>query len=54
MKEYLADDPIAVDELCRWCHVSAKIMRSALFELELSVYPQRHSGNHVSNTITIL
>ncbi|MEJ6673633.1 MAG: hypothetical protein QNL57_08265 [Alphaproteobacteria bacterium] len=51
MLENLAHDPIAVDELCRWCHVSANTMQSVLFDLELSGYPQRHSGNWVSQSI---
>ena len=48
MRKNLAHDPIAVDELCRWCHVSANIMQSVLFGLELSGYLKRHSGNQVS------
>lgn len=52
--ENIAHDPIAVDELCRWCHVSANIMQSNLFDLEFSGYLQRHSGNRVSRTIEIL
>ena len=44
MKENLADDPIAVDELYCWCHVSANIMRSVSFELELLGYLQHHSA----------
>ena len=51
MLENLAHDPIAVDELCRWCHVSANIMQSVLFDLELSGHPQRHSRNRVSQSI---
>ena len=34
--ENIAHDPIAVDELCRWCHVSADIVQSFLLELELA------------------
>jgi predicted Rossmann fold nucleotide-binding protein DprA/Smf involved in DNA uptake len=48
VRKNLAHDPIAVDELCRWCHVSANNMQSILFDLELSGYLQRHSGNRVS------
>ena len=48
VRKNLAHDPIAVDELCRWCHVSANNMQSILFDLELSSYLQRHSGNRVS------
>ena len=54
VRENLAHDPIAVDELCRWCHVSANIMQSVLFDLELSGYLQRHSGNRVSQTVETL
>ena len=36
VRKNLAYDPIAVDELCRWCHVSANIMQSVLFDLELA------------------
>jgi DNA processing protein len=45
--ENIAHDPIAVDELCRWCHVSADIVQSFLLELELAGQIQRHSGNRV-------
>ena len=48
VRKNLAHDPIAVDELSRWCHVSANNMQSILFDLELSSYLQRHSGNRVS------
>ena len=54
VRKKLAHDPIAVDELCRWCHVSAIIMQSILFDLELSGYLQRHSGNRVSLTFETL
>ena len=54
VRKNLAHDPIAVDELCRWCHVSANIMQSVLFDLELSGYLQRHSGNRVSHTVETL
>ena len=54
VRKNLAHDPIAVDELCRWCHVSANIMQSVLFDLELSGYLQRHSGNRVSQTVETL
>ncbi len=47
----LSHDPIAVDELCRWCHVSADIAQSVLLELELAGQVQRHSGNRVSRLI---
>ena len=45
--ENIAHDPIAVDELCRWCHVSADIVQSFLLELELAGQVQRHSGGRV-------
>ena len=48
VRKNLAHDPIAVDELCRWCHVSANNMQSILLDLELSGYFQRHSRNRVS------
>ena len=48
VRKNLAHNPIAVDELCRWCHVSANNVQSILFDLELSGYLQRHSGNRVS------
>ena len=49
--ENIAHDPIAVDELCRWCHVSADIVQSFLLELELAGQIQRHSGSRVSRLI---
>ena len=54
VRENLAHDPIAVDELCRWCHVSAIIMQSFLFDLELSGYLQRHSRNRVPQSVETL
>ena len=45
--ENIAHDPIAVDELCRWCHVSADIVQSFLLELELAGQIRRHSGRLV-------
>ena len=50
--ENIAHDPIAVDELCRWCHVSADIVHSFLLELELAGQVQRHSGGRVSRLIS--
>ncbi|MGB1399665.1 MAG: DNA-processing protein DprA, partial [Candidatus Puniceispirillaceae bacterium] len=50
--ENIAHDPIAVDELCRWCHVSADIVQSFLLELELAGQVQRHSGGRVSRLIS--
>ena len=49
--ENIAHDPIAVDELCRWCHVSADIVQSFLLELELAGQVQRHSGSRVSRLV---
>jgi DNA processing protein len=49
--ENIAHDPIAVDELCRWCHVSADIVQSFLLELELAVQIQRYSKSRVSRLI---
>ena len=46
--ENLAHDPIGVDELCRWCHVSAVDGQAILLELELAGDVQRHAGNRVS------
>ena len=46
--ENLAHDPISVDELCRWCHVSAIDGQAILLELELAGDVQRHAGNRVS------
>ena len=54
MRENLANDPIAVDELCRWCHVSANIVQSGVFDLELSGYLKRHSGNWVLQSVETL
>ena len=50
--ENIAHDPIAVDELCLWCHVSADIVQSFLLELELAGQVQRHSGGRVSRLIS--
>ena len=49
--ENISHDPIAVDELCRWCHVSADIVQSFLLELELAGQVQRHSGSRVSRLV---
>ena len=46
--ENLSYDPISVDELIRWCHVSAMAMAAALLELELAGRVQRHHGSRVS------
>jgi len=50
--ENIAHDLIAVDELCRWCHVSADIMQSFLLELELAGQVKCHSGGRVSRLIS--
>ena len=46
--ENLAHDPIDVDELMRWCHLSADVMAAALLELELAGRILRHHGHRVS------
>ena len=46
--ENLTHDPIGVDELCRWCHVSAVDGQAILLELELAGDEQRDAGNRVS------
>ena len=40
--------PIVVDELCRWCHVSARDGQSILLELELAGEARRHADSPVS------
>ena len=50
--ENIAHDPIAVDELCRWCHVSADVVQSFLLELELAGYVRCHFGGRVSRLIS--
>ena len=47
----LFHDPIDIDELGRWCHVSAIVMAAALLELELGGRIQRHLGNRVSRRV---
>ena len=49
--ENLSHDPIDIDELSRWCHVSAEVMIAALLELELSGQVQRHLNNRVSRRL---
>ena len=39
---------IVVDELCRWCHVSARDGQAILLELELGGGSLGHAGNPVS------
>ncbi len=48
LKERLAVEPIAVDELIRQCHASPSQVQEALLELELSGEIERHPGNRVS------
>ena len=43
--ENIEHDPIAVDELFRWCHVSAVIVNSFLLESGLVVQSQWLVGN---------
>ena len=40
--------PIGVDELCRWCHVSAVDGQAILLELELNREVRGHTANRVS------
>ncbi|MGB1911310.1 MAG: DNA-processing protein DprA, partial [Candidatus Puniceispirillaceae bacterium] len=49
--ECLSHDPISVDELARFCHVSAGMINAVILELELSGGIQRHYGNKVSRAI---
>jgi len=49
----LAHDPISVDELAWFCHVSAGTINAVLLELELSGAVQRHFGNKISRVINI-
>ena len=49
--ECLSHDPISVDELARFCHVSAGMINAVILELELSGSIQRHYGNKVSRVI---
>ena len=48
LKERLAVEPIAVDELIRQCHASPSQVQQALLELELAGEIERHPGNRVS------
>ena len=47
----ISHDPIDIDELGRWCHVSAVVLAAALLELELGGCIQRHLGNRVSRLV---
>ena len=51
LRDNLAHEPISIDELCRWCHVTADVVQSVLLELELAGEIQRHAGNRVSKII---
>jgi len=51
LRECLSHDPISVDELARFCHVSAGMINAVILELELSGGIQRHYGNKVSRAI---
>ena len=44
-------EPVDIDELARWCHVSAQLVQVALLELELSGLILRLAGNRVCLTI---
>jgi DNA processing protein len=48
LKERLAVEPVAVDELIRQCHASPSEVQEALLELELEGEVERHPGNRVS------
>lgn len=52
--ENLSHDPIDIDELGRWCHVSAEVMAAALLELELGGSIQRHIGSRVSRLVDMV
>ena len=53
LRDCLSHDPISVDELARFCHVSAGMINAVILELELSGGIQRHYGNKVSQVIDI-
>ena len=44
-------EPVDIDELARWCHVSAQLVQVALLELELSGLILRLAGNRVCLSI---
>jgi DNA processing protein len=48
LRERLAVEPVAVDELIRQCHASPSQVQEALLELELAGEIERHPGNRVS------
>ena len=47
-------EPVDIDELTRWCHVSAQLVQVALLELELSGLILRLAGNRVCLSIESL
>lgn len=51
LRERLAVEPVAVDELIRQCHASPSQMQKALLELELAGEIERHAGNRVSRVV---
>jgi DNA processing protein len=48
----LGPTPIAVDELSRWCQLSAPVVRAALLELDLAGRLEWHPGNRISRLLT--
>jgi DNA processing protein len=48
----LGPTPIAVDELSRWCQLSAPVVRAALLELDLAGRLEWHPGNRISLLLT--
>ncbi len=48
----LGPTPIAVDELTRWCQLSAPVVRAALLELDLAGRLEWHPGNRISLLLT--
>jgi DNA processing protein len=51
LRERLALEPVAVDELIRQCHASPSQVQKALLELELAGEIERHAGNRVSRVV---
>ena len=51
LRERLAVEPVAVDELIRQCHASPSQVQKALLELELAGEIERHAGNRVSRVV---
>jgi DNA processing protein len=48
----LGPTPIAVDELTRWCQLSAPVVRAALLELDLAGRLEWHPGSCISLLLT--